>query len=289
MTSTVQSSFRFQRIVLIPSPFHARSRHRFVRITRVPSRSPVIPPASPSAASGGAARPVEVVEDRDAWARRVSSAIARGSREALGELYEAKFDFILAIARERTRRDESFALDCVQDTMLRVAESLEQLDRMESLDSWLRRVVLTAAIDRLRSERARFCRDLGYSAPERDVDADRLRELEFELASLAEEDRSLLSLRFARGLTLQQLGYHLGQAPKAIDSRIRRLVDRLRSRLLPRSDPEARRQSQLRQPTAPPDPPDPPSPPDWTDRPDVADPAAAARPVPLVPTKRPRS
>ncbi len=232
MTPTVQHSSRFPRIVLISSPFHGRSRHRFVRITREPLRSPIAPTAPRLAASGEAAQSADLGESADAWARRVSSAIARGSREALGELYEAKFDFIVAIARERTRRDESFALDCVHDTMIRVAESLDRVERMESLDSWLRRVVLSAAIDRLRSERSRHHRDLAHSSLEREVDDARLRDLEHELAGLAAEDRSLLSLRFGRGLTLQQMAHHLGQAPKAIDSRIRRLVARLRASLL---------------------------------------------------------
>jgi RNA polymerase sigma factor (sigma-70 family) len=195
------------------------------------------------AASGGSAQP-------DLWARRVSAAIAGGSREALGQLYEAKFDLLFLTARERTRRDESFALDCVQDAMMRVASSLPRLDSMASLDRWLRRVALTSALDRLRAESVQQAAiramveegrggescgsDRGASAEDRaSPSPDHIGAIEEELAALAvmhPDDRGLLSLRFVRGLTLPQLARHLGLAPAAIDSRIRRLLARIRGR-----------------------------------------------------------
>lgn len=195
------------------------------------------------AAPGASAQP-------DVWARRVSAAIAGGSREALGQLYEAKFELLFLTARERTRRDESFALDCVQDAMMRVATSLPRLDSMAALDAWLRRVVLTAALDRLRAESVHqtAIRELsqrerlgesglgdGGASPQARASLahDRIGAIEEELAALAimhPDDRGLLSLRFVRGLTLPQLASHLGLAPAAIDSRIRRLLARIRGR-----------------------------------------------------------
>lgn len=166
--------------------------------------------------------------DLDAWAARVSGGVAAGSRESLAALYEAKFDWLYATVRRATRCDESFALDCVQDAMVRVATKLVRLESAASLDAWLRRVVLTAALDRLRAERSQAMRvKRGGAKPARELDGT-VSAIEEELARLAHDDRNLLRLRFARGLTLQQLGEHLGLAPKAIDSRIRRLLARLR-------------------------------------------------------------
>lgn len=169
--------------------------------------------------------------DEDAWAARVSAGVAAGSRESLASLYEAKFDLLFATARGATRRDESFALDCVQDAMIRVATGLGRLRSAASLDAWLRRVVLSAALDRLRKERSDASRAIvaGTDRLERLVDP--ASEIEAELIrldQLVRDDRSLLTLRFVGGLTLQQLAEHLGLAPKAVDSRLRRIVARLR-------------------------------------------------------------
>jgi RNA polymerase sigma-70 factor (ECF subfamily) len=147
----------------------------------------------------------------------------------------ARFALLYETARQRTGRDESFALDCVQDAMLRIARALPRCESSAVLDAWLRRTVLNAALDRLRSETSRRRRE-DISADERGAaarakaDDERLVELERELTELGPEERMLLMLRF-RGLTLAQLADHFGLAPKAIDSRIRRALARLRERL----------------------------------------------------------
>lgn len=179
--------------------------------------------------------------EADAWASRVSAGVAAGSREALAALYDATFDDLYLAVRSFTKRDESFLLDCVHDAMMRVARRLRTIDTKEGLDAWLRSTVLGAALDRLRGERAAARRerrsvDGKTSASETSVEVDAgagqdLADIERELArlaSLGHDDRSLLTLRFVRGLTLEQLANHFGWTPKAIDSRIRRLIARLR-------------------------------------------------------------
>ncbi|MBL9121756.1 MAG: sigma-70 family RNA polymerase sigma factor [Phycisphaerae bacterium] len=169
--------------------------------------------------------------DEDAWAARVSAGIAAGSRESLGHLYGAKFDLLLTTVMRATRRDESFALDCVQDAMIRVATRIERMPSAASLDAWLRRVVLSAALDRLRKERSDASRAVAAGAQRPTRLADPVDEIATELSRLdhmLHEDRGLLRLRYVAGLTLQQLAEHLGLAPTAVDSRLRRIVDRLR-------------------------------------------------------------
>lgn len=170
----------------------------------------------------------------DAWARRTSKAIAQGSREALGDLYQRRFDLLYRTVRQRTGCDEHVALDCVQDGMLKVAASLGSHESAATLDAWLRRTVLSAALDRLRRERSRSRREesraLDPEAARSDqdgegVDLDRLRA---QIESLHAEERALLDFRFRRGLTLVQVGDASGLAPKAVDSRIRRTLARLR-------------------------------------------------------------
>lgn len=171
-------------------------------------------------------------QGEDDWARRTSAAVAGGSREALASLYERRFAFLFRIARDHTRRDESFALDCVQDAMLRVAKSFPPLDGAAALDAWLCRVTLNAALDRLRSERSRAVRESQHTigATRDDCDA-RSDEITRALRDLDEDERELLRLRLERGLSLAELARHLELAPKAIESRIRRILGRLRARL----------------------------------------------------------
>ena len=87
--------------------------------------------------------------------RSLTRAIARGDTEAFGEFYEAWFDRTFAMARSVSRRDESFCLDIVQDTMLRVVRYMKPLATEESLGNWMGRAVLSATIDRLRREKRR--------------------------------------------------------------------------------------------------------------------------------------
>jgi RNA polymerase sigma factor (sigma-70 family) len=166
--------------------------------------------------------------DEDAWAARVSAGIAAGSRESLGSLYEAKFDLLYRTVRSFTRRDESFALDCVQDAMIRVATTMRRIETIATLDAWLRRVVLSAALDQLRRERAMRDRELTRSLGSEEQHIAPIADIEREIARLDAGDRGLLRLRFAGGLTLRQIAEHLGLSSNAVDSRLRRLLTRLR-------------------------------------------------------------
>ena len=71
-----------------------------------------------------------------AWVQSTTAAVARGDRGALAELYERWFDECYRIARGLTRRDESFCLDVVQETMLRVIRSLRRLETEAQLRAW---------------------------------------------------------------------------------------------------------------------------------------------------------
>lgn len=181
----------------------------------------------------------------DAWAERTSGAIAAGDRSALGDLYARRFDLLYRTVRRGTRCDEDFALDCVQEAMIKVASSMRAHASTRSLDAWLRRVVLSAALDRLRQERSRSRREAARvrsDATDMRIDAIDLERLRAEVDALAIEERALLDLRFRRGATLAVAGDAAGLAPKAVDSRIRRTLAKLRGAFfgdLPKSDPHS--------------------------------------------------
>ncbi|MHC4992802.1 MAG: RNA polymerase sigma factor [Planctomycetota bacterium] len=164
----------------------------------------------------------------------LTDAIASGDPEAFAHLYRAKFDMMYRHARYATGRDESFCLDVVQDAMLRVVKSMRPLETIGQLEGWLRTLVKSAAIDRLRSESRRRRREEVASTlprPERVDDTDeRLQWLQRQLAALDDEQVALLEGRYRFGRTLRQLGTAMGLSTGAVDGRIGRVVSTIRER-----------------------------------------------------------
>jgi RNA polymerase sigma factor (sigma-70 family) len=181
----------------------------------------------------------------DAAAQRVTHGMVQGDSAALALLYEARFDWMLMLIQRSTRRDESFALDCVQDAWLRIARSPVACDSVAALDGWLRRVALSSALDRVRSDAARRVREMTARSEVRSTIAsiEALRsELRAAMEACASDDRGLLLMRYRAGMTIAQIGAACGLGSAAIDSRLRRLLSSLRSELAPAQrsiEPEA--------------------------------------------------
>lgn len=167
----------------------------------------------------------------DEWARSVSKRVAAGSRDALESLYAARFERLFRMIRSMTRRDDDFAIDCVQDAWLRVVRSLPALDSLDALDRWLARAAVSAALDRLRTDAARRRRELAHETSTTASDEPAIELLRSELRRLGERDRTILDLRFRGGLSLQELGAALGIGMKSAEMRLRRALARLRLRM----------------------------------------------------------
>jgi RNA polymerase sigma factor (sigma-70 family) len=166
----------------------------------------------------------------------LTTAIHGGDTAAFAVFYQAWFDRAFALARSLTRRDESFCLDVVQETMLRVVRALRPTPDATTLERWMKKVVHTTALDALRREQRRQRREQKSAGEatsvvtDGDLDLeDRLRWLEGELNSLSRADRALLEQRFVRGSTLESAGAALGLSGHAAHGRLRRLVEQLRS------------------------------------------------------------
>lgn len=137
-------------------------------------------------------------------------------------------------AGRATGRDESFCLDVVQDSMMRVIRSIKPMPTDEDLRRWLGVVVRSCAYDRLRREaRARDRQRRGDTATRTEHDLElngRIRWIEHELRSMTSLNAELLLMRYRFGWTLQQIGTALGLKPGAVDGRLRRLIGMLRRR-----------------------------------------------------------
>ncbi len=166
--------------------------------------------------------------------RSLTRAIARGDTEVFGEFYEAWFDRAFAMARSVSRRDESFCLDIVQDTMLRAVRYMKPLSTEESLCNWMGRAVLSATIDRLRREKRRPQREreaavrLLAREGEQVADEEQIKWLQDQLEILPWKDRQLVRERFEHGKILKEAGAVVGLSVHAAHGRIRRIIERLR-------------------------------------------------------------
>ncbi len=167
---------------------------------------------------------------------RVTAAIARGDNAALDEFYRVWFDRCYAMARGITGRDESFCLDVVQDATLRVVKSMRAMAAEEDLERWMKRIVHTAALDRLRQERRRSARESGRSAeipshgaPTTDELGERIAWVQAQLGLMETHDRMLLVARVSEGRTLDDAGRLAGMTGDAAHGRVRRVLKRLRA------------------------------------------------------------
>jgi RNA polymerase sigma-70 factor (ECF subfamily) len=167
--------------------------------------------------------------------RALTASIASGDRDAFARLYESRFDSLFLLARRFTGLDEQRCLDIVQDAMIRAIRAIKVCDDEPALDAWLARVVRSAAIDAVRSERRRRARELAVAPARRESGADRpdparVEWLRAEVARLEGVAQDLLRARFAEGGTLERIGGRLGLGPAAAHARIARAVATLRKR-----------------------------------------------------------
>lgn len=171
----------------------------------------------------------------DAWARQCTAGLARGVRSAYEALFVARCALVEAEAARRLGRRRDLVDDVAQETWLRVARGPRRCGSAVSLDAWLRTIVRSAAIDMLRSELARRCRERSVSRAEATTfveDVELLEALRCEGASalgLTSEERWMLELRVRTGATMEQLAGWIGIGRGALDSKLRRAAERARA------------------------------------------------------------
>jgi RNA polymerase sigma factor (sigma-70 family) len=163
--------------------------------------------------------------------------IRRGEAAAFTAFYEAWFDGAFALARTVSRRGEDFCLDVVQDVMLKVVNKLPALATEAAVASWMSKAVVSAALDRLRSDQRRQRRETAVAAVQPVAhDPEPLHELAIaerrdwlaaQLAGLPTADRALLCERFYGEQTLAAVGAQFGMNADVAHGRLRRLVLRL--------------------------------------------------------------
>ncbi len=196
------------------------------------SRHEPIPPAGTVSRTRAGRSDPRTAED--AWAARTSLALRGGSREALAEIYDRCAARLARDLARRTRRDDAFVLDCLQEMFMRLATHPPLVENEAALLAWMRLTALNVARNAIVSEARRTRREASRenAAPDhRDDDAPD-DELVARLAAIdaviGEDERTLLDLRFRRGLAVAAIARSLGTGTRRIESALRRALARAR-------------------------------------------------------------
>jgi RNA polymerase sigma-70 factor (ECF subfamily) len=177
--------------------------------------------------------------------------LRRGDGAAFEELLRAHTGRLLAVAR-RLLGNEEDARDVVQDAFLFAFRSVDRFDGQATLGTWLHRIVVNAALTRLRSRRRRperpiedllptFLEDGHAARPPRDwgepfaaLQQEETRAaVRRHIEELPEDYRVVLLLRDIEGLDTDETARLLGLTGGAVKTRLHRARQALRTLLEP--------------------------------------------------------
>ena len=164
---------------------------------------------------------------------RLTAAMAAGDAAAVDAFCRHYGTRLYALARQASRRDESFCLDVVQEATLRIVRTIRPVDAEPQLLAWLRLVVRTTALDLLRRERRRAAREnnaVFSTAAIGSADDERLCWLQAQIARFDPELVRIVEWRYDHGWTLRRIAEGLGLSVGTVDGRLRRALAGLRER-----------------------------------------------------------
>jgi RNA polymerase sigma-70 factor (ECF subfamily) len=175
-------------------------------------------------------------------------AILSGDKEAYGELVKRHAQTLFRAAW-RITGNEADADDVVQEAFLRGYRKLGSFERRADFATWIYRIAVNCALDRLASRRSHdACRvgeeidpeqeqvqleDLA-AGPERLLLSGEIRALQRDaLRSLTPTERTAFVLRHMEERSSEEIAVALGIAPNAAKQAVFRAVQKLRLRLAP--------------------------------------------------------
>lgn len=161
-----------------------------------------------------------------------------GDREAFAELV-VRYQRPIYNAAFWILRNAEDASDVAQDVFLRIAERIDEYDERHRFFSWIYRIAVNEALNRLRRDRREEALDDdaelpdgGQSDPERRVgDAEVAQRIRAALMRLSVQDRTVLTLRHFSELSYLEIAQVLEIDEKTVKSRLFDARARLRAAL----------------------------------------------------------
>jgi RNA polymerase sigma-70 factor (ECF subfamily) len=180
------------------------------------------------------------------------TALRGGDQAAFETLVRANCVRLLAVARRLLRHEED-ARDVVQEAFLSAFKAIGSFDGNARLSTWLHRIVVNAALQRLRSRQRQPVRPIEELLPQFLADGHHARDavewrepveaalqrqetcdlVRAAIEQLPEPYRSVLLLRDIEGLDTDETARLLGIQPGAVKTRLHRARQALRTLLDP--------------------------------------------------------
>ena len=155
-------------------------------------------------------------------------------------IFERYFDRVFAFVFSRTN-NRQIAEDLTSQIFLKILQALPRYTNKGSFAAWVFKIARNTLITYYRSPLHRATTNLDelsavalyqQSHPQKKIaDIDRFIDLERVLKGLPAKDLELLSLRFAAGLSFEEIGEIKGKNPGAIKMAIHRILHRIRKRM----------------------------------------------------------
>ena len=153
---------------------------------------------------------------------------------AFAELVRRHADLVYSVAR-RVARNDAIAQDVGQRVFTKLASHAGDLSRYDTIVGWLHTAARHAAIDAVRVEERRRTHEQESAAMQSNSTTPRTNWdqigplLDEAVASLREDDRKAVLLRFFQGLSHQEVGAALGLSEDTGRKRIERALEKLRT------------------------------------------------------------
>ena len=159
-----------------------------------------------------------------------------GDLEAYGRVVEATQGMVHAVARS-VLRDPALAEDAAQETYLRAFHRLHELDEAAAFVTWLRRIVITVALNMRRRRRMTLLQlndvpDIPVLDERESTWTDLQRQrLAGALLTLTADERRLCDRRYHGGWTTARLAHDAGVEETAMRKRLQRIREKLRQEI----------------------------------------------------------
>lgn len=177
----------------------------------------------------------------------LTARMSQGEEAAFHEFYDLYFDRLLRYLLVVTRGQEEIAHEALQLTFVRTARHVRAFDSETAFWNWLAVVARNCAADEFRRRNrqqsllARFFHQLPAEVDLKcDGESEQLLKfLETEIAGLPEDDRALIEGKYIGQKTVRDLAGERQTTEKALESRLLRLRQKLRTATLGRLKNEA--------------------------------------------------
>ena len=154
------------------------------------------------------------------------------SKARFAQAFQSKKEKYYRIAYSFVKNEHD-ALDIVGEAAYRGLKNLRAVKSPETLDTWITRIVINAAIDLIRG-RARLviCEDAVLetaAVPERDLVPEDSLDLFQALDALSERDRTCVILRYFEEYTFPEISAVLQEPEPTVKSRLYRALRKMRA------------------------------------------------------------